>query len=396
MRHRPQWLDPRVVDAIVVAVVLLPGVAGLVVLVGTTGIPAGRGLVPSMLLMFAHAVALWWRRRQPLAVLAVVVVIVLVAQALGDRNVSSYLGPYAAAYALAVYGSRRDTLLGLAAIGAAALLEVVIVTLAPAAAGTSPLLLSSAGAMLAAAWGVGRYVRMRGDHIGTLEAYARQLEVERDEKARRAVLEERRRIARELHDQVAHHLGIAALQTGAARRWLDRDPQRAGSAMASAEDAVRVALTTMPVILEALRADDATVDLAPQPTLGDLDQLAARVAETGLPVELRVDGERRPLNPAVELTAYRVVQEALTNTMKHAGAARSAVHLRFTTDRLEIEVTDDGSGASTPNGDGTGLGLIGMRERVELLGGTLATGPRDGGGFAVRAVLPLAVTEGAA
>jgi signal transduction histidine kinase len=243
------------------------------------------------------------------------------------------------------------------------------------------------------AWGLGRYVRVRRDYIATLVAYAHQLEVDRDEKARRAVLDERRRIARELHDQVAHHLGIAALQTAAARRWLDRDAERAGAAMLSAEEAVRVALTTMPVILEALRTDNAAVDLAPQPTLRDVQDLITRVTDAGLPVELRVEGERRGLSPAIELTAYRIVQEALTNILKHAGPTRSTVRLVFAADRLEIEVADDGAGASTSGGNTGGLGLVGMRERVGLLGGTLAVGPRSTGGFTVRAVLPLANPE---
>jgi signal transduction histidine kinase len=392
MQQRPRF-DPRVVDALLVAAVLLPGGIGLAVLVRTDA-TAPVALVPWVALLTAQAAVLWWRRTHALAVLVATLLLLLVGQALGDTNASSHVGPYAAAYAVAVYGRRRDNIAGLVAVGVAAAAETAILAFVPTAAPARAVLVSPAIMLLALLWGLGSYVRVRRDYVGTLVAYAQQLEVDRDEKARRAVLEERRRIARELHDQVAHHLGIAALQTGAARRWLDRDPQRAGTAMASAEDAVRVALTTMPVILQALRADDAAVDLAPQPTLRDLENLAARVGDAGLPVDLRIDGDRRQLNPAVELTAYRIVQEALTNTIKHAAAARATVHLRFGADQLEVEVTDDGPEAPRPAGDGPGLGLVGMRERVDVLGGTLAAGPRDGGGFTVRALLPLGAVEG--
>jgi signal transduction histidine kinase len=390
--QRPR-INPRVVDALVVVGVTLPGAIGLVIGLTMTDVTL-RASIPMAVLLLVQGVVLWWRRRRPLAVLAVTVVALLVGQALGDPNASSYLGPYAAAYAVAAYGSRQTAVAGLAGLGLATVVNLAVVELAPAGESLNAVLWGPAGVAIALAWVIGLYARVRRDHIATLVAYAHQLEVDRDEKARRAVLDERRRIARELHDQVAHHLGIAALQTAAARRWLDRDAERAGVAMMSAEEAVRVALTTMPVILEALRTDNAAVDLAPQPTLGDIEHLIARVADAGLPVDLRVDGERRALSPAVELTAYRIVQEALTNTMKHAGVAHSTVRLLFAADRLEIEVADDGAGVTTSGVDTGGLGLVGMRERVGLLGGTLAVGPRSTGGFTVRAVLPLAEGEG--
>jgi signal transduction histidine kinase len=391
--HEPR-IDPRVVDALVVVGVTLPGVIGLVIGLTVTDATL-RSSIPMAVLLLVQGLVLWWRRRRPLAVLAVTVVALLVGQALGDPNASSYLGPYAAAYAVAAYGSRRTAVAGLAGLGLATVVNLAVVELAPAAESLNAVLWGPAVVTIALAWVIGLYARVRRDHIATLVAYANQLEVDRDEKARLAVLDERRRIARELHDQVAHHLGIAALQTAAARRWLDRDAERADAAMLSAEEAVRVALTTMPVILEALRTDNAAVDLSPQPTLRDVGDLITRVTDAGLPVELRVEGERRALNPAVELTAYRIVQEALTNILKHAGPARAKVCLVFAADRLEIEVADDGAGATTSGGNTGGLGLVGMRERVGLLGGTLAVGPRGTGGFTVRAVLPLAEPEGA-
>lgn len=391
MHQREPRFSPRLVDAAVVAGVALPGVLGLAVLWVVSDQPT-TDLPLAAPVLAVQAGALWWRRRWPLGVLAVTLAALLAAQGLGDVNASPFVGVHAAAYALGAYGGRRAAVAGLAGIGAAALLDVAVVELALAPA--SYRAVGPSFALAAVAWGIGRYVHVRRDYLDTLVAYAHQLEHERDEKVHRAVLEERRRIARELHDQVAHHLGVVALQTGAARVWMERDTARAGEAMASAEEAVRAALTTMPAILEALRADGAAEDLAPQPTLADLDELAARVSETGLTVDLRVETDVTALAATVQGTAYRIVQEALTNTMKHAGAGRATVHLHVADDRLEVEVSDDGRGHGGA-GDGAGLGLVGMGERVDLLGGTLETGPREGGGFVVRASLPLIPPQGA-
>jgi signal transduction histidine kinase len=331
-------------------------------------------------LTVVHAGALWWRRSHPLLVVAVTVATMLVAPFAAGSG--SFVIPYAALYAVAAYGSRRAAIAGIAGAVVVSVLDLVFINDV-----NGPLRVSPTAVLIVLSWGVGRYMRVRREYLDTLVAYTNQLEIDRDEKARRAVLEERRRIARELHDQVAHDLGIAALHTSAARRWLRRDAERAEAAMESAETAVRGALTTMPAILQALRVDEAAGDLAPQPMLDNLDEVIAQVSGAGLTVDLRVEGERRHLDPAVELAAYRVVQEALTNTLKHANASGSTVLLRFGADQLDVEVTDDGSGS--PAGDGSGLGLIGMKERVDVLGGTLVASPRDGGGFMVRATLPL-------
>ncbi len=390
MDQRAPRFPPRLVDALVVAAVGLPGVLGLVAAMAV--VPAVPPPVPvaTVLLLVFQAAVLWWRRRRPAEVFAATLMALLAAQALGDGTATSFLGPHAAAYALGAYGRRRTAILGLGGLAVAAVAELAVVTIPPTAAQTGAILFGPTGATIAVLWGVGRYVGMRRDYVDTVVAYAAQLEVDRDEKARRAVLEERRRIAQELHDQVAHHLGIAALHTSAARRWLGRDRDRAAHALASAEDAVRGALTTMPAILRALRVDDASDDMAPQPGLDGLDRLIAQVSQTGLAVELRVEGDRRAVGPPVELAAYRIVQEALTNTLKHTDARRSTVVLRFAPDQLVVQVTDDGSGTVAERRDGAGLGLIGMRERVDVLGGALVASPRDGGGFEVRATLPLA------
>jgi signal transduction histidine kinase len=216
----------------------------------------------------------------------------------------------------------------------------------------------------------------------------RLLVSDRDEKARAAVAEERTRIARELHDVVAHAIGVIVLQARGARRSLEDEPNDARAAIDAIESTAAGALTEMRRLLGVLRAGDEEVALAPQPSLSQVEILAGKVREAGMPVEVSIVGSPRELPPGVDLSAYRIVQEALTNALKHAGPARARVLIRYGDEHVEVEVADDGSGATNGAGGGN-HGLIGMRERVALFGGELETGPRDGGGFAVRARLPL-------
>ena len=210
---------------------------------------------------------------------------------------------------------------------------------------------------------------------------------ERDERARLAVAEERTRIARELHDVVAHSISVIVLQARGARHSLADDPDDARYAIDAIERTASQALGEMRRLLAILRADDDTAALAPQASLTHLDVLAGEVRAAGLPVEITVAGTPRELSPGLDASAYRIVQEALTNALKHAGRARATVSVEYGTDVLEIEVADDGKGAA--NGDGGGHGLVGMRERVAVFGGRIDAGPRTGGGYAVRARLPL-------
>jgi signal transduction histidine kinase len=207
---------------------------------------------------------------------------------------------------------------------------------------------------------------------------------ERDEKARTAVAEERARIARELHDVVAHAISVIVLQARGARHaeGTERD-----DALEAIESTGATALAEMRRLLHMLRADDEDVALAPQPSLAHLELLVAQVRDAGLPVDLRIEGERRELPPGVDVSAYRIVQEALTNALKHAGPARARVSVRFEPDALELEIADTGAGSA--NGAGGGHGLAGMRERVAIFGGELASGPRPEGGFTISARLPL-------
>jgi len=208
-----------------------------------------------------------------------------------------------------------------------------------------------------------------------------------EERERAAVAEERRRIARDLHDVVAHSVSVMTVQAGAARLLLDEEPKRAREPLLAVEETGRQALGEMRRLLGILRRAEGKAALAPQPGLARLDDLVAQARAGGLPVELTVEGERAALPPGVDLAAYRIVQEALTNARKHGGPARAHVALRYGREALELEVTNDG-GASANDGSG-GHGLVGMRERVALYGGELEAGPRASGGYAVRARLPV-------
>ena len=226
-----------------------------------------------------------------------------------------------------------------------------------------------------------------GRAISRRRVREQHLIVEREEQARAAVLEERTRIARELHDVVAHAISVIVLQARGARHEFDAEPANARAAIDAIERTASQALAEMRRLLAMLRADDESVPMAPQPTLAHVDTLVAQVRGAGLPVDVRVEGERRELPPGVDVTAYRIVQEALTNALKHAGPARARVLMRYDPDALTVVVADTGAGVA--NGSAGGHGLAGMRERVAVFGGELESGPGTDGGFEVRARLPL-------
>jgi signal transduction histidine kinase len=221
-----------------------------------------------------------------------------------------------------------------------------------------------------------------------LEERARRLEREREDAERAAVAEERRRIARELHDVIAHSITLMTVQAGAARVLLAEDPDRAREPVVSVEETGRRALAELRRLLGVIRSDDAEAALAPQPGLARLDDLLGEARRAGLSVELDVRGEPRTLPPGLDLTAYRVVQEALTNARRHAGPARAHVSVHYRSEALDLEITNDGRPATTRS-DGSGHGLVGMRERVALYDGTLEAGPRPEGGYTVRVRLPV-------
>jgi len=234
-----------------------------------------------------------------------------------------------------------------------------------------------------------------GVALGTRTAQAQELRerveaAERDRAlaAERATNEERARIARELHDVVAHSVSVMVVQASGVRRLLKDDQEREREALVSVEQIGRQALTEMRRMLGGMRTgEDQPAALAPQPGLQHLDRLIAQVEEAGLPVTLHVEGERPDLSPGVDLSAYRIIQEGLTNALKHAKGAHADVVIRYGDGSVQLEIADDGIGIS--NGTPGGHGLVGMRERVAVYGGTLEAGPRDGGGFVLRAELPM-------
>ncbi|MGC1209851.1 MAG: sensor histidine kinase [Micromonospora sp.] len=239
------------------------------------------------------------------------------------------------------------------------------------------------------AYAVGRAVHARRQSTQMLRERARIAEATQRSLAEQAVADERRRIARELHDVVAHHVSVMGVLATGARRVLRRDPDAADEAIATIEETSRATLRELRRLLDVLRTDaEPAAELTPQPGLTGIEALVEQVREAGLPVTLRVDGTPGPMEQGVALTVYRIVQEALTNALKHAGTATAVVRLTFTDAFLAVEVTDTGRGPG-PLPDRIGHGLVGMRERVALYGGALRTGPRPGGGFRVYATIPV-------
>jgi signal transduction histidine kinase len=327
--------------------------------------------------------ALVWRRRAPLVAAAVAgSAYILQSLALGyiDGAISVIVALLVVLYSVAAYEQ-----IGRAVAGGALVLAAAWVSVARHSDSTVGDYFFSA-LVLGTAWTFGAVIRSRRRYAVGLEDRAIILEHERDHQARVAVADERARIARELHDVVAHSVGTIVVQAGAERLALGGEAERTRDALLTIENTGRQALAEMRRLLGMLRRDDADLGLAPQPSLAHVDGLLDQVRAAGLSVELEVDRDLAQLPPGVDLSAYRIVQEALTNALKHAGAAHVRVAIRYTEQYIELEVVDDGSGPAMA-GTSAGHGIVGMRERVALYGGMLETGARDAGGFAVRARL---------
>jgi signal transduction histidine kinase len=294
----------------------------------------------------------------------------------------SLLAIYIGIYSVAVYSRWRRPFLIWLLIGAA-LLGRAFPFSSPSMPSWALLLVAGMGLWLA-----GNGVRDRQMRLDIVEERALRLERERELSARLARADERERIARELHDVVAHSVSVMVVQAGAARMQLGRNPDRAAEALLAVESGGRQALGELRHLLGLLTDADAEPSLTPQPGLDQLDQLVERVGQSGLAVDLQIEGSPRPLSPGMDLTAYRIVQEALTNALKYASGARTQVLVKFGQGELRLEVLDAG-GARLDGANGAGRGLLGMRERVAIYGGELEAGQRPEGGFAVRARLPL-------
>ena len=389
-----------------------PGIQDAAIALGVAllGLSSGLGLgraghVPlaATVVLTAMGLVLYPRRRFPGAVIAVMAALVAGLAFMKTSLEGAFIAVLIASYSAAVYGSRRLTRILLVA-AVAAILGIGILDAFGAdtwlrARYPIPTILAAAGA-----WLVGLVVRKqldaRAEHIAALAERAELLADKQEESERRATLAERLRIARELHDIVAHHLSVVVIQAQGAQRIADKDPARATAAMADVERTGRTALEEMRRLLGLLRTGEAAAampDGAYVPPLGlaDVDDLAERLRRAGLDITVVRRGEAPEVPEDVGLTVYRIVQEALTNVLKHAGPAAVTVELALTheqgADQLGVTVTDDGRGASAAleAPPGAGRGTAGMRERVAVLGGRLSVGPQPGGGFRVHATIPL-------
>lgn len=335
---------------------------------------------------FVAALLLGWRRRAPLAVLAALSTVLSAEMlAFGASQSIAILAPLVVGvYTLAAYTERRSALLG-AAIAAAVVLVHELRD--PLIRGFRDELTASAfWSSLVIAWLLGAYVRTRRLYVAELEARAERAEREREEQARLAVRDERARIARELHDVVAHSLGMIVFQAAAGDARLDSEPERARAAFRWIEDGARQALVEMRRLLGLLREEEREPALAPQPGLARLEELLTGMRRAGLAVDVRVDGSPVELAAGVDLTAYRIVQEALTNAFRHGEGKRASVTLGYRNGSIELEIVD--GEAALAGGGSEGHGIVGMRERVALYGGEFTTGPRPEGGYRVWARLP--------
>ncbi|MER7771498.1 histidine kinase [Kitasatospora sp. NPDC096140] len=332
------------------------------------------------------------RRRFPLAVLwTVLPTALLVRHQSQDIAYSTGVAVIVAAYSVAAYERRPPAvLLSLPVATAALVLLFDDAKLPHFPNGVIAVL------VLVPVFAVAYELRMWRHRVDEGRERLSALEGEQLAALRRAVELERARIARELHDVVTHNVSMMTIQAGAARKILDTAPDKAREAMAAVESGGRAAMTELRHVMGLLTIDSAAgddpaadADLAPQPGLDRLDALVDGVRQAGLPVELTVTGERRAIPPGIELAAYRVVQEALTNTVKHAGGADASVAVEYAPDHLTVQVTDTGGRPTGAASAGNGRGLLGLRERLAVYGGTLQTGPRPRGGYRVTALIPL-------
>jgi signal transduction histidine kinase len=390
--HAGLWpggrLTARQADWLITAAAVLVSIALLFV--------TRHALHPRMLVALAalplSTVPLLWRRTRPGLALLVLAAGFAVDATIG-RAAPGAVGLMFGGYAAALYGRHSVRLVGGAVAGVvlAAAFGTVLATDSTRAVGH----LTGIALCYGVCWVLGDRTRARRAHLAALEERAQRLERERDAHARQAAEHERNRIARELHDVVTHNVSVIAVQAGAARATAASHPDRAARVLGLIERTARGTLSELRAQLGVLRRmDDAEPSRRPQPSLAQLDELLAQARDAGLQVESRVDGTPGPCPAMVDMCAYRVVQEALTNTIKHAPGASVHVLVRYADDGLRITVVDNGPGL--PADQPSGHGLIGMRERVTLAGGQLRVGRALGGGVRVEARLPLHASVGTA
>jgi signal transduction histidine kinase len=369
--------------------VIMAGLAfGITVVVADQGKTDGPNgpLWLDVLLVAGIIAPLFARRRFSFGALAAVPAAVVVSAFLDDHLLpdlfAGFLAGCAAVFLMAQLRDRRQAVAGLAMVCAA---EVVVASTDPTT-GIGDFVFALL--FFAAVWVVGFTLGRKFEEADAARERATLLELEREERARAAVADERARIARELHDVVGHSVSVMTVQASGVRRLLRPEQEREREALLIVERTGREALAEMRRMVGVLRRPEEGPALAPQPSLEHVNRLVDQAREAGLPVELRIEGDAIQLPAGLDLTAYRLVQEGLTNALKHADASRAEVLVNYGDGHLEVTVSDDGRGVG--NGDGGGHGLVGMRERVSVYGGELDAGPRPGGGYELRAKLPLA------
>jgi signal transduction histidine kinase len=382
LRSLYRSLDPVRVDAVFAAVLLFAGV-----LAALLGEDKARGA--QLISMVGVTVPVAFRRRRPIAAALTMALALLLATALGGAptqatGIVALIALVSGAYMLGARTQGR-----VLAAGTIALIVALAVDAIVEESQTVSALLFFTFFVVGLPVAAGQATRSRAQLADELADRAVALERAREGEAQAAVQEERARIARELHDVVAHDVSVMVVQAAAAKRIVEREPDRAEEAIVSIEGTGREALAEMRRLLGVLRRGDEDLALAPQPSLSRVDALLARTRAAGLDVALERSGDDTPLPAGVDLAAYRVVQEALANVVRHAGAEHATVRLTYDPRAVVVEVVDDGRGAAN-GGSKAGHGLIGLRERVELYGGDFEAGPRAEGGFGVRARLPVA------
>jgi signal transduction histidine kinase len=370
-------------DILIVAGIGL-GIAGVVIDHGKSDGPY-RSLWLDVPLIVAIVAPLLARRRFPFGAPVTVVIAVVITTLLDNRlvpdNFMAFLAGAAAVFLMALLRDRRQAVAGLAIVFGA---EAFVARTDPNG-GIGDFVFSNI--VFGVVWIVGFSLGRKFEEADEAKERAARAEREREQEARTAVAEERARIARELHDVVGHSVSVMTVQASGVRRLLRPDQEREREALLVVERTGREALAEMRRMVGVLRRPEEAPALAPQPSLDHLSRLVDQAREAGLPVELRIEGEATQLPAGVDLTAYRLVQEGLTNVVKHAHATRAEVLVNYGDGYLEVTVNDDGQGVG--NGDGGGHGLVGMRERVSVYGGELDAGPQTGGGYRLRAKLPL-------
>jgi signal transduction histidine kinase len=347
----------------------------------------GSGFATAVVVAIA-TISLAWRRRWPFTVLCVVAGAVAIPELLDTLTFTlwgHFVPLLVAAYTVARWCTGRLAVIG-AVIVAATIAVVFLRVPAASSAGNIPFaVVPAAGLMIA-----GRVLRLRQAHAQELADRAHRLAIDHDAQVAVALADERNRIARELHDVVAHCVSVMVVQAGVCEAMLERSPEQAREPLQAVQETGQQAISELTRMLGLLRGgvDDTTSQLAPQPGAAQLPELVERLAASGLDVRLASVGDARAVPPGVDLTVFRIAQEALTNVLKHAGAgARACVELRYRPQAVEIEVTDDGT--ARPSRTAGGHGLIGMAERVSVFGGSLETGARPQGGFRVFVALPM-------